>query len=371
MPARVEPSPTFNGTLPESLTRESVSALCAQGFLAWLDRANASSLDCSAVRVADGAGLALLWVARQRAQQRGDAFTLAGLNPEIAKQLEQFRVASQEAIPGADALSPAPSRPHPVEALGEGVCASVQNLGERVRYLGEALLSCGALLSGKFRWADFRLAFVRCGVEAVPVVMLIGFLLGLILAFQSAIPLKLFGGEGFVGGLVGIALVRELGLIVTAILMAGRTGSAFAAELGTMKVNEEIDALETMGLHPVRFLALPRILAGTLSLPLLSLFATLAGLLGGWLVMGVLGFSAHYYLDQLNAFVAPKDLIGSTCKAFLFGFAVSAVGCWCGLKAGRDAGAVGKATTSAVVSGIVLLAVLEGILSVVFYAMGW
>lgn len=371
MPARV-PSPlVFNGILPESLTRESVSKLCAQGFLAWVDRGGAISLDCSAVRVADGAGLALLWVARQRAQQRGDTCAWAGLNPEIAKQLEQFRVASQEAIPSAEAFAPVSSRPNPIEALGEGVCERVKSLGERVRYLGEAILSCSALLSGKFRWADFRLAFVRCGVEAVPVVMLIGFLLGLILAFQSAIPLKLFGGEGFVGGLVGIALVRELGLIVTAILMAGRTGSAFAAELGTMKVNEEIDALETMGLHPVRFLALPRILAGTLSLPLLSIFATLAGLLGGWLVMGVLGFSTRYYLDQLTAFVAPKDLIGSTCKAFLFGFAVSAVGCWCGLKAGRDAGAVGKATTSAVVSGIVLLAVLEGILSVVFYAMGW
>ena len=117
---------------------------------------------------------------------------------------------------------------------------------------------------------------------------MIGFLLGLILAFQSAIPLKLFGGEGFVGGLVGIALIRELGVLVGAILMAGRSGSAFAAELGAMRVNEEIDALETMGLRPVRFLVLPRVVAGTSALPLLSLFVSFAGLVGGGLVMGVL-----------------------------------------------------------------------------------
>ena len=168
-----------------------------------------------------------------------------------------------------------------------------------------------------------------------------------------------------------IALVRELGVLVGAILMAGRSGSAFAAELGAMKVNEEIDALETMGLRPVRFLVLPRVVAGTLALPLLSLFVAFAGLIGGGLVMGVLGFPESYYIRQLQTFVHLNDILGSFCKAFVFGFAVSAVGCWFGLKAGRDAGAVGTATTAAVVTGIVTIAVLEGIFSVVFYAMGW
>ena len=242
---------------------------------------------------------------------------------------------------------------------------------EALAYLGETLCALPHLFSGRFRWGDCRLTFVRCGVQAVPVMLLIGFLLGLILAFQSAIPLKLFGGEGFVGGLVGIALIRELGVLVGAILMAGRSGSAFAAELGAMRVNEEIDALETMGLRPVRFLVLPRVVAGTLALPLLSLFVSFAGLVGGGLVMGVLGFSESYYIRQLQTFVHLNDILGSFCKAFVFGFAVSAVGCWFGLKAGRDAGAVGTATTAAVVTGIVTIAVLEGIFSVVFYAMGW
>ena len=352
--------------LPEVLERPAVERLCREGILS----ASSEVPDVSAVRQADGAGLALLWLLARRAGTApafGEGVALEGLDETLRGRLEAYAAA----LRGASA--PAASQPsqNPISALGQATCDTLAGWGAAIAYLGEVLWSAVHLFSGRFRWGDCRLAFLRCGVQAVPVMMLIGFLMGLILAFQSAIPLKMFGGEGFVGGLVGIALVRELGLIVAAILRAGRTGSAFAAELGTMKVNEEIEALETMGLSPVRFLVLPRVLAGTLALPTLSLLATLAGLLGGWLVMGVLGFSAHYYLDQLQAFVHVKDILGSVCKAFVFGFAVSATGCWFGLRAGRDAGAVGTATTAAVVVGIVLLAVLEGIFSVVFYAMGW
>lgn len=341
--------------LPESLDREAVGTLCGRQGGGLPARA-----DASAVRRADGAGLALLWLLRRRGALEGT------LDEAITKDLAVFDE--------AQAAIPAP-KPEPDERLlarlGRAVCALAARWGEALAYLGETLWSLTHLFSGRFRWGDCRLTFVRCGVQAVPVMMLIGFLLGLILAFQSAIPLKLFGGEGFVGGLVGIALVRELGVLVGAILMAGRSGSAFAAELGAMKVNEEIDALETMGLRPVRFLVLPRVVAGTLALPLLSLFVAFAGLIGGGLVMGVLGFPESYYIRQLQTFVHLNDILGSFCKAFVFGFAVSAVGCWFGLKAGRDAGAVGTATTAAVVTGIVTIAVLEGIFSVVFYAMGW
>lgn len=350
------PTPTHAHSLPETLDRPAVERLCREGIL------SGPAPDVSAVRHADGAGLALLWVLTRRDAALGDA-----LPENLRARLADHAKAAQ-----ATSAKTAPATPqNPISALGAAVCEAVAGWGAATAYLGEVLWSFAHLLSGRFRWGDCRTAFFRGGVQAVPVMMLIGFLMGLILAFQSAIPLKMFGGEGFVGGLVGIALVRELGLIVAAILMAGRTGSAFAAELGTMKVNEEIDALGTMGLSPIRFLVLPRVLAGTLALPTLSLLATLAGLLGGWLVMGVLGFSAHYYLSQLQAFVHLKDILGSVCKAFVFGFTVSATGCWFGLRAGRDAGAVGAATTAAVVTGIVLLAVLEGVFSVVFYAMGW
>lgn len=339
--------------LPETLDRNVVGAVCAQGKLP-------ARADVSAVRHADGAGLAFLWLLRRRGVLSG------ALDGALAKRLDAFETA-QAAVPAptGEAAEGAVTR------LGREVCARFGRWGEALAYLGETLCALPHLFSGRFRWGDCRLTFVRCGVQAVPVMLLIGFLLGLILAFQSAIPLKLFGGEGFVGGLVGIALIRELGVLVGAILMAGRSGSAFAAELGAMRVNEEIDALETMGLRPVRFLVLPRVVAGTLALPLLSLFVSFAGLVGGGLVMGVLGFSESYYIRQLQTFVHLNDILGSFCKAFVFGFAVSAVGCWFGLKAGRDAGAVGTATTAAVVTGIVTIAVLEGIFSVVFYAMGW
>ena len=339
--------------LPARLDRSAVKALCDGGLLA----ARPGRLDGSGVTQADDAGQALLLLLERR------GWTVRGVPPGLLRSL-----------PGDSAeqgTPPAVAKENPLTALGRWTCEAASRPVAVCAYLGEMLCSAFQRECGRFRWGDFRQAFCRCGVEAVPVMGLVGFLLGLILAFQSAIPLKMFGGEGFVGGLVGIALVRELGLILAAILMAGRSGSAFAAEIGTMKVNEELDALETMGLRPVRFLVLPRVLAGTLALPLLSLCASAAGLLGGWVVMAVLGFSAHYYVDQLQTFVALGDLTGSFAKAFVFGFSVSAVGCWHGLSAGRDAGAVGVATTAAVVTGIVMLTALEGLFSVVFYVMGW
>lgn len=347
--------------LPADLTHQTLpTPLLARGASLPLER----GVDCSAVRQADDAGVAfLLWL-----RQRGA--TLTGLSPELTQRLEACAQTKSMLVEEAPEPAPQGVREH-VAALGEQTCEVAGTWALAWSYLGEVIWNFCHPSAGRFRWGDFRLAFYRCGVQAVPVVMLIGFLLGLILAFQSAIPLKMFGGEGFVGGMVGLALVRELGLIITAILMAGRTGSAFAAEIGTMKVNEEIDALETMGLHPVRFLALPRILAGTLALPVLTLFATLAGLIGGWFVVKMLGFSFHYFIGQLQTFVVLGDLIGCLVKSVVFGFTVATVGCWHGLRAGQDAGAVGTATTSAVVNGIIWLAVLEGVFSVVFYAMGW
>ncbi len=354
--------------LPERLTRKTVATLCANGLLVQV-RQKGALVDVSSVHEADSSGFALLhWLAEEYARQ-GQADLRLHLAKTIRVPFTTFEAALllPKLVNSYNISKPAGW----IETFGQTICKSFTNGIEALTYLGETIAALSTLAHGRFRWEDAGVAFRKSGVEALPVTLLIGFLLGLILAFQSAIPLKMFGGEGFVGGLVGLALIRELGLIITAILVAGRTGSAFAAELGTMKVNEEIDALETMGIRPVRFLALPRILAGTVSLPLLSLFATVAGLLGGWLVMCVLGFSTRYYLEQLQTFVQLKDLIGSLCKAVLFGFTLSATGCWFGLKAGRDASAVGSATTAAVVTGIVLLALLEGVLSVVFYAMGW
>lgn len=354
--------------LPQTLTQETVTKLCREGLLSFLNEAAVTkvTVDLKAVTSIDGAGVALLWWMRARCEAAGKSCEFLHLPASIEDQLAAYTRARQSRLPQEKKVHA--SLP---ERIGEAACGMLAQGYDVVAYVGALFYHLGTLFAGHFRWSDCREAFYRAGVQATPVVMMIGFLLGLILAFQSAIPLEMFGAEGFVGGLVGIALVRELGLVMTAILMAGRTGSAFAAEIGTMKVNEELDALETMGLYPVRFLALPRVIAGTLALPMLSLFATFAGLLGGWLVMAILGFSLNYYLDQLVAFVAFGDLIGSLAKAVVFGFTVSAIGCRCGLTAGNDACGVGRATTSAVVTGIVLVAVLEGVFAILFYAMGW
>lgn len=354
--------------LPSALTHATVATACQRIPFNKLSPNIRYQLDGKNFSRIDGAGVAFLYLLQTRIAANGGVCELIDFPESVTAQLATYAQA-EESLP--ETAQPITSRENPITQLGKATVAKLTELSDTLIYLGEIIWTLCTLFRGRFRRGDTFLAFLRCGVQAVPVVMLIGFLLGLILAFQSAIPLKMFGGEGFVGGLVGIAVVRELGLILTAILMAGRTGSAFAAEIGTMKVNEEIDALETMGIRPIRFLVIPRLLAGTIALPLLSLFATLAGLLGGWLVMTFLGFSPQYYIDQLQAFVHAGDLIGSTCKAFFFGFMISAVGCRFGLTAGRDAGAVGTATTASVVTSIVLLTVFEGLFAVLFYAMGW
>jgi phospholipid/cholesterol/gamma-HCH transport system permease protein len=191
--------------------------------------------------------------------------------------------------------------------------------------------------------------------------------MGVILAFQSAIALRKFGAEILVADLLGISLLRELGALLTAIVLAGRTGAAFAAEIGTMKVNEEIDALVTMGLEPARFLVVPRILAALMMTPLLTLYAILIGLVGGGLVMLSFDIPVSLYRQELFAFVTMTDFLGGMAKTFVFGLIVAWVGCLRGLQTGSGAAAVGLSTTSAVVTAIVLIVAADGIFALVYY----
>jgi phospholipid/cholesterol/gamma-HCH transport system permease protein len=201
-------------------------------------------------------------------------------------------------------------------------------------------------------------------------VALIAFLMGLIMAFQAASPLRQFGAELFIANLIGLSVLRELGPLMTAIVVAGRSGSAFAAELGTMKVREEIDALKTMGLDPVRFLIVPRVVAAVCMTPLLTIFADLVGLMGGSVVMLSLGFPLITYFHQVQYAVSYGSLVGGLVKAFVFGILVAGIGCLRGLQARTGATAVGESTTSAVVSGIILIAITDGIFSVIYYYLG-
>ena len=241
-----------------------------------------------------------------------------------------------------------------------------------VAFVGElTVMLVGALRHPRqLRFKDIVIIAERAGIGAIPIVVLVGFLLGLILSFQSAIPMQRFGAQIFVADLLGISLLRELGPLMAAILLTARSGSAFAAELGTMKVNEEIDALTTMGLEPVRFLVVPRVIATVAVVPVLAMLTNLAGLVGGAVVFLSLDFPLVTYVNRLVQAVSIADFAGGLFKAFFFGVIVAAVGCLRGLQTRMGAGAVGASTTSAVVSGIVLIAILDGVFAVIFYIVG-
>jgi phospholipid/cholesterol/gamma-HCH transport system permease protein len=204
----------------------------------------------------------------------------------------------------------------------------------------------------------------------VGITALLGFLIGLILAFQSAVAMQKFGVEVFVADLVVISLFRELGPLITAFILASRSGSAFAAELGTMKVNEEIDALTTMGLDPVRFLVLPRVVAAVAVLPLLTLFNHFFGLVGCGVVMTSLDIPVATYLERVREAADLGDLFGGLIKTFVFGTLIAGIGCLRGLQTGTGPSAVGDSATRAVVSGIVAIVVADGVFAVLYYFLG-
>jgi len=257
--------------------------------------------------------------------------------------------------------------------LGLATLGRIDSAVESVRFLGEILIGLLRLLSGRahVRASDFALTVQQCGAEAVGIVTLVSFLVGLILAFIGAIQLKQFGAQIFVADLVGLGMAREMGAMMTAIIMAGRTGAAFAAQLGTMTANEEIDALKTMGVSPIEFLVLPRLLALTLTMPLLCLYSDLLGIVGGAVVgVGMLDLGVVSYVDQTRNALALSDFGAGLIKAVVYGSLVAWSGCLRGMQCGRSAAAVGKATTSAVVTSIVLVVIASGIINVIDHILG-
>ncbi len=242
----------------------------------------------------------------------------------------------------------------------------------RLAFLGEAVASGLALLSHprRLRRTELLRHLDEAGLRAFPLCILLGLLLGMILAFQSSVPMRRFGAESFIPNLVGISLLRELGPLMAAVILAGRTGSAFAAEIGTMTVNEEVDALRVMGIDPMAWLVLPRILAALAVMPILALVMDLAGLIGMGVVMGTLGYPPASVVAALERALVLRDLLGGLFKAAVFGLAVGLIGCRAGLSAGRGPRAVGDAATSAVVGGIVAMVLLDGLFATLFYRLG-
>lgn len=256
--------------------------------------------------------------------------------------------------------------------VGKATCGFFAGLRANCAFLGETVVRGLVMLvkPHQFRFRDCALAFQRTGYEGLPITTLIGLLLGLILAFQSAASLQMFGVEIYVADLIAISLFRELGPLVTAIILAGRTGSAFAAEIGTMKVDEELDALTTMGLPPVRFLVLPRIVAAALVMPVLTIFSELAGLLGGCLVLRFMDIPASVFWSHVTSSTTLFMILFGLGKSMLFGLLVGFIGCAAGMRTKSTADGVGVAATNAVVGGIIAIAVSDGLLAVVCYVLG-
>ncbi|MFO1285028.1 MAG: MlaE family lipid ABC transporter permease subunit [Burkholderiales bacterium] len=320
------------------------------------------TVDAAKVDYCDGAGVALL--VDLIAGERAAPVEIANLSPAFQALVRQFdpKRLSQELDPEA------PRRPA-IEELGRAAASVWRDIHELVVFVGEvtAALFHAAVRPQTVRWKDVWRVCERVGVDALPIVALISFLLGMILAFQSAVPMKRFGAEIFVADLIGLSMLRELGPLMTAILLAGRSGAAFAAEIGTMRVNQEVDAITTMGLDPVRFLVTPRIIAAILMTPLLVLFSDLVGLVGGAITMTSFSIPVVTFMKEVDSAVAMADFLAGFVKSFVFAILVAGIGCLRGLQTAAGASAVGESATRAVVSGIILLVVVDGVFAVAFY----
>lgn len=242
-----------------------------------------------------------------------------------------------------------------------------------LQFLGEIIFSFGRLISGRaqFRWSDLWWEIEEVGPRALGIVSVISFLVGLILAYLGADQLRLVGAQIFIADLVAIGMVREIGALMTGIIIAGRTGSAFAAQLGTMQVNEEIDAFKTLGISPIDFLVLPRMLALMLMVPLLTLYSGFVGMLAGFLISGSIFDIGmfEYYNETIHALELKHFIVG-LCKGSVYGAMVAYAGCLRGIQCGRSAERVGEAATSAVVTGILLITISASILTILFYQLG-
>jgi phospholipid/cholesterol/gamma-HCH transport system permease protein len=261
----------------------------------------------------------------------------------------------------------------PLIRLGNAGLRGWSALYSAAEFVGDAALSLRRIISGKgtIRWRDFWALIEDCGMGALPIVGLISLLTGLILAFVGAVQLKLFGAEIFVADLVGLAMVREMGALMTAIIMTGRSGAAFAAHIGTMKVSEEIDALTTFGFDPFDMLVTPRLLALLFMMPLLCLYSDVIGILGGVIIgTTLLDLPLMQYLIETREALNLTQIVIGVAKSTVFGVLIAGAGCLQGLRCGNNAAAVGQATTSAVVTGIVLIVVADSFFAILLEILG-
>lgn len=324
-------------------------------------------IDASRLDACDGTGISYLRYFQVKAEAHGAVFSIQNLNEKNQRLLKIYRKSSFPTLKtNADLFSNIPN------TIGRLTYSVYENLRLQISFIGEIFYEFMIFLKspGRLRWQETFHIMELTGANAVGIVALIGFLLGLILAFQAAIPLSQFGVEIFVADMVGLSLTRELGPLITAVVVAGRSGSAYAAEIGTMKVNEELSALDTMGIGSIRFLVLPRLLAMLTMMPMLVLVFIFLGLIGGSIVLLSMGYPLVTYMNGVFRMVDMFDFLGGMLKCMVFALLVAGVGCYQGLHTGSGASAVGNSTTRAVVNGIILIAVTDGSFAVLFYFLG-
>ncbi|MBI2871429.1 MAG: ABC transporter permease [Candidatus Omnitrophica bacterium] len=324
-------------------------------------------VDAAQVDYCDGSGIGLVLELARHQKSMGRSFKIEGLREEYLNLLKLYTVSE---VAGTVRASLKPT--NTFEEIGRSTLVLWRGTRGVLSFVGELCATLARIILNPrlLRWQDTLVVVEKAGVNSFPIIALVGFLIGLIMSFQSAIAMRMFGAEIFVANFIGISLFRELGPLMTAIILAGRSGAAFAAEIGTMKVNEEIDALNTMGIDPVRFLAVTRVIASVVVTPLLAIFASLFGLIGGAIVYSSLGFPLITFVRQIQFATTYVDLMGGLVKAAAFGLIIAGLGCRHGLMTKSGASAVGDSTTQAVVNILILIVVADGVFSVLYYNLG-
>jgi phospholipid/cholesterol/gamma-HCH transport system permease protein len=326
------------------------------------------AFDSSGIGEWDSSLLLFVEEVRRLAGERHVEIDRSGLHPGLQRLVHLAETASEQRVP------PRSERAKWLVArVGQISVYAWEGVLELLAFIGDLSVAFARALVGRARYqrSDLFVLIQDCGVQALPIVTLISFLVGLILAFVGAVQLQQFGASIYVANLVGLAMLREMGAMMTAIIMAGRTGSGYAAQLGSMKVSQEIDALETLGLSPMEFLVLPRIVALWLMMPLLCIYSDFVGILGGAVVSaGMLDVPMAAYVNQTKSAVGLVGFALGVAKSAVFGVLIAVAGCLRGLQSGGSSSAVGDAATKAVVTAIVWIIAVDGLFAVLTNALG-
>ncbi len=323
-------------------------------------------VDLAQVQYLDSSGALALLKIREKATSRSIPFQFIHVPEEARKIMDLLDRPGSRMTP----LILERESANLMEQIGEGSRSFADDFVSVMGFVGELIRGLGYSFTHprSVRWGDVRFYMKRAGADGLPIVSLISFLIGMVIAFMSSLQLKQFGAYLYVSSLVAIAIVRELGPLMTGIIVAGRSGSAFGAEIGTMMVNEEVDALRTMGFDPTRFLAVPKVLAAIIVVPLLTLYADFFGIIGG-LVIGVmfLDLTVYSYVDWTLWSITLFDIVSSLIKSMVFAALIAGIGCQRGFKVTGGAAAVGSATTSAVVAAIFLIIVADSLFAIILH----